>query len=83
MVAGIHIAVVLHDGCMTALLSIDADTWLRAHPSRQCGIEELHKDFAHIVAHPFVEDGAHEVTPFFGTDAERRNGTILIEELGK
>ena len=45
MVAGIDVAIALHDGCVTALFGIDADAWFRAHPSGEGGIEELHKDF--------------------------------------
>ena len=81
MVAGIDVAIALHDGCVTALFGIDADAWFRAHPSGEGGIEELHKDFAYIVAHPFVEDGTHEVSPLFGPDAEGSDGTVFVEEL--
>ena len=81
MVAGIDVAIALHDGCVTALFGIDADAWFRAHPSGEGGIEELHKNFSYIVAHPFVEDGTHEVSPLFGSDAEGSDGTVFVEEL--
>lgn len=83
VVAAIHIAIMLHDGSMTALLGIDADTWLHAHPTCKGGIEKLDKNLAHIVSHPFVEDDAHEVSPFLGANAEGSNGTVLVEELCK
>ncbi len=83
MVAGIYIAIMLHNGCMTAFLGIDADSWLNAHPACKGGIKELYKDFAHIFPHPFVEDGTHEMPPFFGSDAEGCNRTVLVEELSQ
>ena len=83
VVAGIHIAILFHDGCMTAFLGIDTNAWLGSHPSGQRGIEELHKDLADIPLHPFIEDGAHEPAPLFRTNAEGCNRTILVEELGK
>ena len=83
VVAGIHISVLLHDGCMTAFLGIDTNARFGSHPTGQRGIEELHKDLADIPLHPFIEDGAHEPSPLFRTNAERSYGTILIEELGK
>ena len=83
MVATVHIAVLLHDGCMTAFLGINANARFSSHPTGQGGIEELHKDLADIPLHPFIEDGAHEPAPLFRTNAERSYGTILIEELGK
>ena len=72
-----------HDCCMSALFGIDASARLYAHPSGKCGIEELYEDFSHIVAHPFVEDVAHEMSPLLGADTEGGNGTVFIEELRK
>ena len=81
MVAGIDIAVVLHDCGMSTLFGIDADAGLCAHPACEGGIKELYKDLAHIMAHPFVEDGTHKMSPFFGTDTEGGYGTVFIEKL--
>ena len=66
MVAAIDIAVVLDDGGMTAGLGHDADAGLLAYPSSQRGIEELHIDFPHVVAHPFVENRADEMSVLLG-----------------
>lgn len=83
VVAGIDIAVVFHDGCVSALFGIDTNAWFYAHPSGKCGIEELYEDFSYIVAHPFVKYVAHEMSPFLGADTEGGNGTVFIEEMCK
>ena len=59
MVAAIDIAVVLDDAGVAAGLGHRADARGLAHPTCQRGVEKLHEDLAHILANPFVEDGAH------------------------
>ena len=64
MVAGIDIAIPLHDGCMTTRTGHRAHTWRDATPIGKGGIKELDKHFAHIaVRHPFIENGAKEIAP--------------------
>ena len=64
VVAGIDIAVPLHDGCMPTGAGHGAHTWRDATPIGKGGIKELDKHFAHIaVRHPFVENRAKELAP--------------------
>ena len=83
VVAGIHIAVMFHHGSMPALLCIDTNTRFHPHPTSKGCIEKLYEDLAYILTHPFAENGTHEMPPLFRTDAERSDGTILIEEMGQ
>lgn len=83
MVTGIHIAIMLHDRCMTTFLGIDTNTWFCTQPTGKGGIEELHKDLADIALHPFIEDGTHEPPPLFWPNAEGCYRAILVEELGQ
>lgn len=83
VVAGIHIAIMLHDRCMTTFLSIDTNTRLCTQPAGKGGIEELHKDLAHITLHPFIEDDTHEPPPLFWPNTEGCYRAILVEELGQ
>ena len=69
VVAGIDVAIGLHDGSMTALLGVGADARSLTHPIGERTIEDLDKDAAYIGSHPFVENGAEEIAPL-----GRRNG---------
>ena len=69
MVAGIDIAIPLHDGCMPTGAGHRAHTWRDATPVGKGGIKELDKHFAHIsVRHPFIENGTKEIAPLGRSD---------------
>lgn len=76
MIAGIDVAIELHDGGMTAGLRHGANARLLAHPARQRGIKELHENLADIMAHPFIEHRAEETSVLFGRHGEGREGTF-------
>ena len=61
---------------VAALFCQGADARLDAHPVCQCGVEDLDEEVAHVVAHPFVEDFAEEVSPFFGRHAHRHHASF-------
>ena len=64
VVAGIDIAIPLHDGSMTTRTGHRAHTWRDATPVGKGGIKKLDKHFAHIsVRHPFIENGTKEIAP--------------------
>lgn len=63
VVAGIHIAIMLHHAGMTALLGVGADARQHTHPVGKRAVEDFNKHLTHIVAHPVVKDGAEEVAP--------------------
>ncbi len=66
MVATIDIAVVLDDGGMAAGLCHRTDTGCLANPAGERGVEELNKDLTDIVANPFVENCADEMSVLLG-----------------
>ena len=68
MVARIHIPVELHHSRVTARLSHGAHTGLLSCPQGERGVEQLHEDCAHVVAHPLVENRAHEAAVLFRSD---------------
>lgn len=70
MVAGIYVAVEFHYTGMSASLCHGAYTGLFAYPVGKGGVEELDVISPHILLHPFVEQGAEEVSPLFRTDGE-------------
>ena len=70
MVARINITIVLHHSGMATLLGQHAYPGSLTHPVSQGGIKQLYVVFAHIVLHPFVEDGAQECTPLAGSHGE-------------
>ena len=61
VVAAVEVAVVLQGGGMAAGLGHGTDTGSLVHPAGKGGVEELDEDFADIVAHPLVEEGADEM----------------------
>ena len=70
VVAGVNVAVVFHRRGVSAGFGHRAQTARHAHPSRQCGIEKLHKESAHIPAHPLVEERAEKFAPGLGRHTE-------------
>ena len=82
VVATIDVAVVFHDGCVSACACHGAYARWVAHPIAERGVEDLYKHAAHVLAHPFVEDGAEEVAPLFGADGEvgeRKVGACVLD----
>ena len=64
VVAGIDIAIPLHDGCMPTGAGHGAHAWRDATPVGKGGIKKLDKHLAHIaVRHPFIENGTKEIAP--------------------
>ena len=79
MVAGIYITVELHYAGMTAGLCHRAYARLLTHPVGKGGVEELDIISPHILFHPFIEQGAEEVSPLFRTDGEiSQFGSLLL-----
>lgn len=70
MVTRIYISIKLHNTGMPATFSHSTDTGLFAYPVGKRGVEELDVISPHILLHPFVEQGAEEVSPLFRTDRE-------------
>ena len=70
VVAGVDIAVELHHARVTTLPGQGAYPRLLADPVGQGGVEQLDKQFTHVLLDPLVEDGAKELTPFPGGDSE-------------
>ena len=62
MVAGVEVTISLYDGCMSTGFSHGTDAGRLTDPAGEGGIEELDEDFAYIVAHPFIEDCADEMS---------------------
>ena len=57
VIAGVHIPIVLHGQGRSAGLGEGADAGRRSRPGGQSHIEDLDEDPAHILLHPFIEDG--------------------------
>lgn len=70
VVAGVNVAVVFHGRGVSAGFGHRAQASRHAHPSRQCGIEKLHEESAHISAHPLVEERAEKFAPGLRRDTE-------------
>ena len=62
MVAGVEVTISLYDGCVSTGFSHGTDAGRLTDPAGEGGIEELDEDFAYIVAHPFIEDRADEMS---------------------
>ena len=73
VVAGIDVAVVFHRRGVSAGFGHRAQASRHAHPPRQCGIEKLHEESAHILAYPLVEKGAEKFAPGLGRHTEGRH----------
>src|ERR1022692_3275673 len=56
MVARVKVAIVLHDGRLSARLAKHAERRLSQHPGRQHRVEELDIDAPKVTAHPLIED---------------------------
>ena len=76
MVATINVAIIFHNGCMTATARHGTYAWLMAHPIAEGGIEDLHKHLAYVVAHPFVENCTEEIAPLHRTHTEIRERKV-------
>ena len=64
---------------MSAGLCHGADTRLLAYPVGKGGVEQLDVVGAHVLLHPFVEQGAEEVSPLFRADGEVcQFGAVLL-----
>ena len=83
VVAGIHIAVELHDAGVATLLGQHAHTGGLAHPIGQRGVEELDEVVAHVAAHPLVEEGAKEMAPLAGRDREVCQLALFLHTRGQ
>ena len=78
MVAGIYITVEFHYTGMSAGFCHGAYARLFAHPVGKGGVEELDIVSTYILFHPFIEQGAEEVSPLFRADGEVRQFRSLF-----
>ena len=76
VVAGIDIAIVLDDGSVTAGDAHGADAGRLTNPAGQGGVEKLYEDLSYIMAYPFIEYRAGEMSELPGFDAE--NGQLAF-----
>ena len=84
MIAAVHVAVELHCSRMAARFAHGTDAGGLPAPVCQGGIEELDEHFAHVVAHPLVEDSTAEAAPLVGRYAEiGHRGAGCICEAGQ
>ena len=78
VVAGIYITVEFHYTGMSAGFCHGAYARLFAHPVGKGGVEELDIVSTYILFHPFIEQGAEEVSPLFRADGEVRQFRSLF-----
>lgn len=83
VVASIDIAIVFHRRGVSAGFGHRAQTARHAHPSGQCGIEKLHKESTHILAHPLVEKCAEKFAPGLGRTLKGAISAVVSPSMGE
>ncbi len=79
VIAGVHIAIVLHCHGGSAGRREGADARGNARPGGQSNIKDLHKGLAHVPLHPFIEDGDQETAILLGLDRTVCDGVALLK----
>ena len=77
VITAVYVAVVLHDGCVSAIVGQCADSRCDAHPVGEGGVKDLHEHFSYVVSNPVVKYRVEKVSPLSGGDAERCKGYVF------